>query len=288
MGSGMARRLLSKHFALSVYNRGQARSLPFADTAAFLAATPREAASRAQIVLSMVADDSASRDVWLGEEGALAGVSPGSVLIESSTLSVDWIQELARAAAERGCPFLDAPVVGTKPHAESGELRFMIGGSAEAVQKAQPVFSVLGREVIFLGPTGSGAFMKLVNNFVCGVQAASFAEALAMIDAAGLDRAEAVPIITEGAPGSGIIRRMVDRMASKDFSPNFALRWMTKDLTYALQVASERGLSLKTAAVALSIFQAAVADGHGDEDFAAVTKSSAVHKDICSTPNRPR
>ena len=283
MGSGMARRLLSKDFSVAVYNRGDARSLPFAGTAAFVAATPREAASRAQIIVSMVADDSASRNVWLGPKGALAGASPASVLIESSTLSVDWIQELATAAAERGCSFLDAPVVGTKPHAESGELRFMVGGSVEAVQAAQPVFSVLGREVVHLGPIGSGAFMKLVNNFVCGVQAASFAEALAMIDAAGLDRAEAVPIITEGAPGSGIIRRMVDRMASNDFAPNFALRWMTKDLTYALQVASERGLSLKTAAVALSIFQGALADGHGDEDFAAVTKSSELQKEVRGT-----
>ena len=286
MGSGMARRLLSAHFPLTVYNRGQDKSRTFVGTAAFLAATPREAASRAQIVLSMIADDNASRNVWLGEDGALAGVSPGSVLIESSTLSLDWVHELAGKAANRSCTFLDAPVVGTKPHAESGELRFMVGGSIEAVQTAQPVFSVLGREVVYLGATGSGAFMKLVNNFICGVQAASFAEALAMIDAAGLDRAEAIPIITEGAPGSGIIRRMVDRMASNDFTPNFALRWMAKDLTYAVRVASERGLSLQTAAVALSIFQGAVADGYGDEDFAAVTKSSELRKDVHHSPSR--
>src|SRR5208283_5707252 len=156
----------------------------------------------------MVADDAASRNVWMGEQGALNGAPAGSVLIESSTLSGDWIQELAAKAAERGCKFLDAPVTGTKPHAASGELLFLVGGPAEVIEEARPVFSTLGRDVIHLGPIGSGAMMKLVNNFLCGVQAASFAEALALIDAGGLDRAKAMSILTGGAPGSGIVKRM--------------------------------------------------------------------------------
>jgi 3-hydroxyisobutyrate dehydrogenase len=195
-------------------------------------------------------------------------------LIESSTLSGDWIQELAAKAVERGCQFLDAPVTGTKPHAASGELLFLVGGSAEALAAAQPVFSVLGRDAVHLGPNGSGALMKLVNNFVCGVQAASFAEAVSMVDAGGLDRAKAMSILTGGAPGSGIVKRVAERIAANDFAPSFALRWMAKDLAYALRAASTQGISLQTAAAALAVFQEAIAEGYGDEDFSAVSRLS--------------
>ncbi len=274
MGSGMARRLLSENFPLAVYNRDHSKSIPFAAEGAFVAESPREAASRAQIILSMVADDAASRHMWLGENGALAGVSPSSVLIESSTLSLDWIKELESAAAQLGCEFLDAPVTGTKPHAESGELLFLVGGSADALDAARPVFSVLGRDVIHLGPSGSGALMKLINNFMCGVQAASFAEALSLADAGGLNRDKAVSILTGGAPGSGIVKRIADRLATNDYTPQFALRWMAKDLAYAVESGTAKGVSLKTATAALSVFQEAIAGGYGDEDFSAVTKSS--------------
>jgi 3-hydroxyisobutyrate dehydrogenase len=274
MGSGMANRLLSANFTLAVYNRNREKCISFARAGAFVADSPRQAASRSQIILSMVADDAASRDVWLGEEGALKGAPAGSVLIESSTLSGDWILELASKAAEHGCQFLDAPVTGTKPHAASGELLFLVGGSAEALDAARPVFSVLGRDVVHLGPTGSGALMKLVNNFVCGVQAASFAEAVSLVDAGGLDRAKAMSILTGGAPGSGIVKRVAERIAANDFTPNFALRWMAKDISYALRDASTKGISLQTAAAALAVFQQAIAEGHGDEDFSAVSKSS--------------
>jgi 3-hydroxyisobutyrate dehydrogenase len=272
MGAGMANRLLSASFPLTVYNRNPEKCIPFSAAGAFVAASPREAASRAQIILSMVSDDTASRDVWLGDSGALSGASPNSMLIECSTLSVGWVKELEAAAAQRNCRFIDAPVTGSKPQAASGELLFLVGGSETSVASARPVFSVLGRDVIHLGPTGSGALMKLVNNFVCGVQAASFAEALALVDAGGLNRNKAISILTGGAPGSGILKRMSDRIAADDFAPIFALRWMAKDLGYALNEASSRRVSCQTTNAALSVFQRAIAQGHGDEDFSAVTK----------------
>jgi len=279
MGSGMAHRLLSANFPLSVYNRNREKCIPFGDAGAFIASSPRDAASRSQIVLSMVGDDLASRNIWWGEEGALNGATPGSILIESSTLGGDWICELAAKAAERGCQFLDAPVTGTKPHAASGELVFLVGGSAEAFEAARPVFSVLGRDAIHLGSVGSGCLMKLINNFVCGVQAASFAEAVSMIKAGGLDHAKAVSILTGGAPGSGIVKRMADRIAAGDFTPNFALHWMAKDLSYAVRDASAKSIPLQTAAAALAVFQQAIAAGYGDEDFSAVSKLSGKRTD---------
>ncbi len=273
MGSGMAGRLLSADFPLSVYNRNREKSASLESAGASVAGSPREAASKADIIISMVADDIASRGVWLGDKGALAGASRGSVLIECSTLTVGWIKELAAAASQQGCELLDAPVTGTKPHAASGELSFLIGGSETALATAQPVLSVMGREFIHLGPTGSGALMKLINNFMCGVQAASLAEAESMIAAGGLDLEKALAILTRGAPGSGLVQRVAARAFANDFTPNFPLHLMAKDLGYAIDQASHFGQELQTAGSALAIFKDAMAKGYGDLDFSAVVKS---------------
>src|SRR5215469_11370067 len=120
MGTGMAHRLLSSGFPLVVYNRNPEKSGPLADKGASVSASPRDAASSSRVILSMVANDEASRDVWLGNDGALAGASEGSLLIECSTLTSAWILELDSEARKRGCRFLDAPVTGTKPHAANG------------------------------------------------------------------------------------------------------------------------------------------------------------------------
>src|SRR5579864_60640 len=273
MGGGMATRLLSAGFPLSVYNRSRERAEKFERASAFVAASPREAAARADIVISMVADDAASRSVWLGEGGALAGVVAGSLLIESSTLSVDWVRELAAAATEKRCEFLDAPVTGTKPHAASGELFFMVGGSSAGFARARDILSVLGREALYLGPNGSGALLKLINNFICGVQAASFAEAMSLIRQSGLDREKSVSVLSNSALASPLIKRIMSAMAADDFTPNFPLKLMAKDIRYAINEAAKCGLPLQTATPALEVFKHAVGEGLGEQDFSAVVKS---------------
>jgi 3-hydroxyisobutyrate dehydrogenase len=269
MGSGMARRLVSAGFPLTVYNRNPARSNGFEA----IASSPKEAAARADIVITMVADDLASRAMWLGDNGALAGAAKGSLLIDSGTLTVGWIEELAAAAQAKHCEFLDAPVTGTKPHAAAGELIFLVGGSETAVERARPAFAAMGKEVVHLGPNGSGSLMKLVNNFMAGVQAASFAEALALADAAGLNHAKAVSILSNGAPGSPLVKRVAAIESSGDFTANFTLRLMAKDLGYAAGEAERHGLKFLTASAAIEILKKAIADGYGEEDFAAVVKS---------------
>ncbi len=286
MGAGMAGRLLSHDFSVSIFNRNQEKARPFAARGATLANSPREAAMRSDVVISMVSDDTASREVWLGADGALAGASTGTLVIESSTLTVGWVKELATAAAASGCEFLDAPVTGSKPHAESGELLFLVGGSATAFDAAKPVFSVLGRGAIYLGPTGSGALLKLVNNFLAAVQTVSFAEALALIDAGGLDREKAISILSEGVPGSPMLKRVAARVASGDFTPHFLMRLMAKDVTYALQEAGHVGLQLPTAAAALAEFERAIDDGQGEQDFTAVVRRPGTRG--AATQSNPR
>ncbi len=273
MGTGMARRLLSEGFPVVVYNRSREKAEALAADGATVAGSPREAVANARVVISMVADDVASRAVWLGENGALAGAASGTVLIESSTLTTGWVRELAAVASRQNCEFLDAPVTGTKPHAASGELRFLVGGSAEALEGARPVLAALGRDIIHLGPTGSGTVMKLVNNFLCGVQAASFAEAMALVEASGLDREQAAKILGNGAPASPLIKTIWARAAIGDLTANFALRLMAKDLKYSMDAAKQCGLTLKTAAPAIAVFEDAAKNGYGDQDFAAVIEA---------------
>ncbi len=272
MGAGMASRVAAAGFPLAVYNRNQTKAEPFAKLGARVGSSPRDAARDAQILIAMVADDDASRSIWLGNDGALTGSTPGAILIESSTLTPDWIRELASAAAAHKCDFLDAPVTGSKVHAGSGELNFLVGGTAEALERARPVLSVLGRSILHLGPTGSGSILKLINNFLCGVQAASLGEAVALLEKSGLDPAKSLEMLVNGAGGSPLVKTLAARMAAHDYTPNFPLRWMAKDLGYASREAAQHSLPLTTAAGALEVFKQAITKGCGEKDFSAVVE----------------
>jgi len=271
MGAGMAGRVLTAGFPLSVYNRNPEKTAPFAKAGAYAARTPRDAAARADIIITMLADDNASRTVWLDKEtGALAAASPGTWLIESSTASVQWIHELAAAAKKHQCELLDAPVTGSKPQAAAGELLFLVGGSAEALAAVRPVLAVMSRDVLHLGPAGSGATLKLINNFLCGVQAASIAEAMALVTATGLDREKSLAMLAAGAPGSPLLKVITSRAAANDFTPNFILRLMAKDLIYAREEGARHGIAMNTATPAIADFEKAIAAGYGEKDFSAV------------------
>jgi 3-hydroxyisobutyrate dehydrogenase len=270
MGAGMARRLLAANFPLTVYNRDPAKSAPLAAAGARVAESPRAAAKDADVVISMLADDEAARAVWLGKTGAVRGAPRGAVLIESSTVSMAWIEKLSAAAARRGCVLLDCPVTGSKPQAAAGELLFLAGGDAAALERVQPVLAAMGRKVEHVGPSGSGALLKLVNNFLCGVQTASLAEGLSIVERAGLDRAKALEILTTGSPGSPILRTFSARMAARTYEPNFLLRLMAKDLRYAKKEGARRQVPMTTATAALKVFEAAIAAGHGEQDVSSV------------------
>ena len=272
MGGGMARRLLTNGFPLTVFNRNPEKSKPFAALGARVASSPREAAENADVIIAMVSDDNSSRSLWLGENGALAGVKTETVCIESSTVTVNWIQELAAAARKKNCELVEAPVTGSKSHAANGELSFLIGGNPTTIEKLRPIFSCMGKTILPLGPVGNGALVKLINNFVCGVQVAAMAEAMAVIERSGLDRAKVLEFLTNAAPGSPIVKTVSARMTAPDYTPNFMLKLMTKDLGYAIGEGNKLSIELLTAAAALKEFQRAIAAGHDDKDMAAVVE----------------
>lgn len=270
MGSGMAANLLKAGFPLSVYNRTRTKAQPLIDAGARSASTPAEAVKDASIIISMLADDAASREVWLGENGALAAAKKTAILIESSTVSPAWIAELAKQAEQRGLDLLDAPVTGSRTQAEAGQLSFLVGGKDTTLEAATPVLQAMSKEIVHLGPIGSGAKMKLINNFLCGVQVASFAEGIIWIERSGLDRDKALSILKAGAPGSPLLGAISARMVSQNYTVNFLLKLMTKDLLYAQNEAELSNVDLKTAEVARSLFAAAIDQGFGDQDMSSV------------------
>jgi 3-hydroxyisobutyrate dehydrogenase len=272
MGGGMARRLLDAGYPLAVYNRTRSKAEPLIQYGALVAATPAEAVSGADVIFTMVSDDDASREIWLGETGALSGVKSGAIMVESSTVTPSYILELDKAVRDKGLTLIDAPVTGSKPQAAAGQLLFLAGGPKEALTTITPLLRAMGRDVVHLGPTGSGARMKLINNFLSGVQAASLGEALGLIERSGLDVDQALNVLTEGAPGSPMIKTITVRMVSRSYEPNFAAKLMAKDLRYAVKFAREMSQDLPTAAGALHDYEAAIAAGRGEEDLSVVVE----------------
>ena len=272
MGGGMATRLLDAGSPVTVYNRSAERARALEARGAVVADSPRAAASEADIVFSMVADDAASRAMWDGERGALAGARKGSIIVECSTVTVTRARELADAATRAGCIFIDAPVTGSKMQAAGGELLFLVGAEDDALARIRPALEVMGKTIIHLGPVGSGALVKLINNFLCGVQAASLAEAIAVIERSELDHDRTVQAIVNGSPGSPVMKTLASRILADDFSPNFYLHLLVKDMGYAIAEGESRGVPMKTAATALEVLRGAMAQGYGDRDMAAVVQ----------------
>lgn len=275
MGSGMAGNLLRKGFPLMVYNRTREKADPFVAQGARVADTPAEAAEGADVILSMVGDDEASRAVWLGENGALSRVKSGAVAVECSTLTLDWVRELAQTAAARGCKFLDAPVTGSKAAAAEGKLVLLVGGDASTFQDVRPALEAVSSTIAHLGPVGAGATYKLINNMIAAVQVAALAEGLALADAAGLNLEALAPLINNGAINSNIVRGKLPRMLEHRYDdPDFALKWLQKDVGYALKLGEAFGAPLETVHAALKVISAARDKGLGEMDMAAVAEGA--------------
>lgn len=270
MGAGMAKNLLKAGFAVAVYNRTRAKAEALEAGGAHVAASPAEAARDADVVLSMLSDENAARAVWTGADGALTHAKAGAVLIESSTVTPKWIEELGERAGRRGLRLLDAPVTGTRPHAESGQLTFLVGGDAAVLESVRPVMAAMSKDIVYLGPSGSGARMKLINNFLAGVQVASLAEGMAWIERSGLHREQALNVLKNGAPGSPLVATISSRMLEENYDVNFLLSLMDKDLRYAAADAASLGVELRTSYSAEARFADAIQAGHGEKDMSAV------------------
>lgn len=250
MGFPMARHLLKAGAQLSVYNRTDAKSDAFVrEHGGAKAATPRQAAENCDAVFVCVGNDQDVRSVCYGEQGILAGMAPGSVLIDHTTASAELAQELDAAAKASGTGFLDAPVSGGQAGAEQGILTVMVGGAEETYQRAQPYFDVYARSYRLMGEAGAGQLTKMVNQICIAGVVQGLAEGLNFGRAVGLDIEGVVEVISKGAAQSWQMENRHKTMAAGEFDFGFAVDWMRKDLDIALTQSRKVGAPLPLTAL---------------------------------------
>ena len=238
MGHGMAGRYVEAGFDVGVWNRSKAKAEDLVARGARWATSPAEAAVDADAVVTMVADDEASRAVWLGEHGAGITARPGALAIECSTISHAHALELARQLRSRGLIYVDCPVTGLPDAAASGQLTLLVGAEAADLERARPFLAPLSSAIRHFGAVGSGTVFKLINNLVGAVQIASLAEGVAMAEQAGLDMTVVAESLTTGAVASPQVIRHSRRMIARDFSgASFTAALRHKDATYAVALA---------------------------------------------------
>ncbi|MCA8907644.1 MAG: NAD(P)-dependent oxidoreductase [Rhodospirillaceae bacterium] len=272
MGSRMAARLLAAGHAVTVWNRTATRTEVLHSAGAAVTTSPREAAAAADVVLAMLRDDDASRDVWLDEEtGALAALAPGAIAIECSTLGLDWVRILAARCAAAGRAFLDAPVAGSRPQAEAGQLVFLVGGSADTVALAQPVLSALGSAVHHAGPAGAGAMAKLAVNALFGIQVATLAELVEAIRRQGFDAERALDAIAATPACSPAAKAAAGSMLADAFAPLFPVDLVEKDFGYVQAAAGAVDAAPMTAA-ARAVFLRAMREGLGADNLTGIVR----------------
>jgi 3-hydroxyisobutyrate dehydrogenase len=273
MGTRMAASLISAQFDLTVWNRNIDRADSLQAMGARVATQPNEAAADADVVIAMLRDDLASRDVWTNKNyGALNAMKPGAIAIESSTLSVDWVKQLAAHANAQGVSLLDAPVSGSTPSAESKQLIYLVGGEAAALARVRTVLNAMGSAIHYAGPTGSGAIVKLMINTLLGVQAAALAELIPLAERAGIDATGALEIIASTSVCSPTAKSIGKAMLTNQFAPTFPIALFTKDMHYATEFAATMGANTPISSAIYSVLKAAQEAGWGDEQYAALVK----------------
>ncbi len=261
MGSRMARRLLDAKFNLTVWNRTSAKAKDLVRAGARQAASPKQAAAGAEFVLTMLADPDSVRKTVLGPDGIIEGLEKGATLIDLTTVDPETPASIHRAVAERGAHFLEAPVTGSKPAAESGELVLMIGGEAETLRRARPVLEPLSKKIVHMGAVGAGARMKLVNNLIIAGSMQALFEGLTLGRRAGLNHEDMMSVLTAGALSSFLIKMKGTAVGKRDFEPNFSVKHMAKDLHLALQEAHRQGVSLPQLSAVQALYESAMARG---------------------------
>jgi len=273
MGSGMAARLAAAGHSLAVYNRSAARAESLARLGARVADSARSAAENADVIIGMTADDESSRAMWLGERGALSAPNaPDALAIECSTLSHEWVIELARQVRARGFRYVDSPVTGLPDAAASGTLTLLVGAEPADLDAARPVFASLATRILHFGPVGKGTAYKLMVNLLGAIQIASAAEGMAFAEAAGLDPRLVADAIASGQAASPQVVRNVRRFVAADHTGavNFTPALRLKDVEYALRMAQELGVPQAFGAVAADIYRRLCAAGFARDNESRV------------------
>ena len=272
MGAPMASNLIKAGATVTVHNRGRGAVEALAAEGAETADNSREVAEASDVVITMLPDSPDVEDVVLGEDGVAEGLREGGLLIDMSTITPATARAVHAALAERGVEAVDAPVSGGQPAAQSGDLSIMAGGSEAAFERARPVFDVLGKSAVHIGPPGAGQVAKAANQIVVALTIQAVAEALVLARKAGVDPAKVREALLGGFAQSKILEAHGQRMLDRSFDPGFRLELHRKDLAIALQTAREEGVPLLATAQAAELMNALLAQGAGDRDHSALVQ----------------
>ncbi len=272
MGRAMAENLLKSGSSVTVYNRTRARAEEMKSLGARVADTAADAARGSDVVISMVSDPAAVRDVILGHGGAVEGLGQGAVLIDCSTIDPKTTMEVSEAARSRGASFLDAPVTGSKIGAEKGELIMIVGGTPELIASVQDVFDVISKKVVIAGPTGSGVWMKLCFNTLVGQMIVGISQAVVTAKAAGLDPRVFLDLVMSGAIQSPFYAWKGGCILDRDFSTNFSTKLMRKDADLAIGAARDLGIPLIATESVRDALDRAIEAGYGEDDMCSYAR----------------
>jgi len=265
MGRPMAANLVKAGHEVTTWNRSSGKEVPGARAAA----TPIEAAEGAEVVWICVSDTAAVGQVLFGENGVEAALKPGMIVVDSSTISPTETRQFARRVGERGAEYVDAPVTGSKAGAESGQLLFMAGGSEQSLEKLKPLLSAMGKNVFRMGDVSMGQATKLGMNLMVALIYEGFAEALTLTGKLGVKPDALIPLIQASMVRSGVVDYKAPFVLRRDFSPNFPLRLMHKDIQLMLDAAKEQRVKLPGLETVAEIYDIAAEEGHDELDYAA-------------------
>ena len=270
MGKPMARNLMKAGYTLVVLNRSRGPVDELAAEGATAAATPRDVAAQSDVVITMLPDSPDVEAVALAEDGIAAGIKDGALWIDMSTIAPATTKRVADQLATQGVTSVDAPVSGGEKGAIDATLSIMVGGSAEAFERAKPIFEALGKNIVHVGELGAGQVTKACNQIVVGVTIEAVAEALALAEASGVDPAKVRAALLGGFAQSKILEVHGQRMIDRTFNPGFKAKLHRKDMNIASNAGDEHGLDLAGAKLVREKFDALIARGDGEKDHSAL------------------
>jgi len=274
MGSRQAASLARAGHELTVYNRTTATAEAWvAEHGGSVARTPAEVGAASDVVITMVVDGDQVRAALLGPDGVAAGAAAGTLCVDMSTIAPAQTRALGAELAERGLRMIDAPVTGSSPKAAAGTLTIMAGGDGEDYARAEPLLRIMGELVVHVGELGQGEMLKIINNSVAAANAAAVGEALIVAQRTGVDLDALVAVMGSGSGGSAMLELKAGAMRDHDYTTLFKLEHMLKDVRLCLEESQAAAVPFAAAARARDVLVAALARGHGEDDFAALVEA---------------
>ena len=270
MGKPMAKNLLKAGYSIVAYDLNKDAVEDVVKAGALAASSSKEAAGKAEVIITMLPDSPDVKEVILGKDGVLEGIQPGSIVIDMSSINPLVSQEIEKELRKKGVEMLDAPVSGGETGAIQGTLAIMVGGKEKVFNESVEIFKAVGKNIVHVGGIGAGGFVKLVNQIIVAVNIAAVGEAFTLGTKAGLDPQVIYQAIRGGLAGSTVLETKAPMMFARNFKPGFKIRLHHKDLQNALSTAKDLGVPLPLSSFVQQIILSLMTEGRGEEDHSAL------------------